>query len=107
MDKQIKTIISGLAISGVGMLLSPLFFDKVIVVINMLVFIGFTVAGMAKILESKGITIKDLDSTIEKKMSQSYQEKQYGSFFLYTSLRPLIMMILIVSCLYMVTFLIF
>lgn len=107
MDKQMKTIATGLAVSGISMFLVPLFFDKIMVVINMLIFIGFTIAGMAKIFKSKGITIKDLDMTIEKKMSQSYQEKQYGSFFLYTSVRPLIMVALIVSCLYMITFLVF
>lgn len=107
MDKQMKTIIKGLIISGIGILIVPLFFDKIMVVINMLVFIGFTIAGMSKVFEAKGISIKDLDNTIEKRMSQSYQEKQYGNFLLYTSIRPLIMVALIISCLYMITFLVF
>lgn len=107
MDKQMKTIVTGLAVSGLGMLLVPLFFDKVMVVINMLAFIGFTIAGMMKVFEAKGITIKDLDGALDEKMAQSYNQKQYANFFLYTSIRPLIMVALIVSCLYMITFLVF
>lgn len=107
MDKKMKTIITGLIVSGTGMLLTPLFFNKLVVVINMLVFIGFVVAGMAQIFESRGINIKDLDSFVEQKISQSYQEKQYTNFFLYTSIRPIVMISLVVSLLYMITFLIF
>lgn len=107
MDKQMKTIATGLAVSGISMFLVPLFFNKIMVVINMLIFIGFTIAGMAKIFKSKGITIKDLDCALDNKMAQSYNQKQYANFFLYTSIRPLIMVALIVTCLYMITFLIF
>lgn len=107
MNKQMKMILYGLSITGIGMVLVPIFFDKVIVVINILAFISFAIVGMMKIFESKGITLKDLDMKIEKRMSQSYQEKQYANFFMYTSIRPLVMILLIISCLYMITFLIF
>ena len=107
MDKHTKVIMSGLAISGAGILFVPLLFDKTMIVINMLIFIGFTVAGMMKVFESKGVTIKDLDGALDKKMAQSYKQKQYANFFLYTSIRPLIMVALIAVFLYMITFLIF
>lgn len=107
MYKKMNTIQIGLIISGVGMILTPLLANKVLIIINTLLFIGFVIGNMAQIFESRGITIKDLDAIIEQKISQSYQEKQYGSFFLYTSIRPTIMISLIVSFLYMITFLVF
>lgn len=107
MDKKIKTIQTGLIISGLGMVLTPLFANKVLIIINTLIFIGFVIANMMQIFESRGLTLKDLDTIIEQKMSQSYQEKQYANFFLYTSIRPIIMISLVVSFLYMITFLIF
>lgn len=97
----------GILTSGLCLLITPLFLDKVFIVINFLIFLSFLIIKTKTFLASKNITIKQLDSNIDKKISLYYQEKRYINLAFYSAIRPLILFFIIFSFLSIIIFLIF
>lgn len=106
MNKEEKIVRWGITVSGLGALCSALFLNKYTSAFNMLVFVCFSIILITRKLQLKGISLKDLDVTIESKMNSSYQEKNYALFALYALIRPIIMCGLITIAFYTLAFLI-
>lgn len=107
MNKEQKVIISGMFISGLGLLCSSLFNDKSIIALNLLVFISSSAIVLSNFMKNKGITLKELDSYLDEKMNKNYEQKKYKEFALYAIIRPLIFVMISLIFLYILLFLIF
>ena len=76
MNKEQKFILSGMFISGLGLLCSSLFNDKSIIALNLLVFMSCSIIVLSNIMKSKGLTLKELDLYLDEKMNKNYEEKK-------------------------------
>lgn len=107
MKEKNKIIIAGLIITGLGALLTPTFESKFLILTNTLAFVGFLYAGMITIAQNKGISLEDIDKSIESKIAESKKEENYLKLAGYLSVRPIVMVGIIAIGLYLLSFLFF
>ena len=107
MNKEKRIALSGMCISGAGLLFSSIFTDKSIIALNLLVFISCSIIILTRFMEEKNINIKDLDLLLDEKMNKSYKDKKYFEFGLYSAIRPLLLTLLTILAIYLVLFLVF
>lgn len=90
MREKGKLIKMGIIITGLGIFATPLSSSKLVVVFNMMAFVGLLWIGTMELIENKGLSIEDFDKLIDKQIIKGQKEGNYLKVILYTSIRPLI-----------------
>lgn len=107
MNERSKIIIAGIVITGLGTLITPVYANKLLTILNMIAFVGFVGAGIADTSQRKGISIEDFDKSIERQIAESKREEKYGKMVMYSSVRPMLMIGIVFLVIYSLSFLFF
>lgn len=107
MENKNLLLIFGLAITGIGIAFPIEGMDRSMTLINVLLFIFFSYAGVIEIFNQKGISLKDFDTKIDKYILEGKEENDYKKIILYSSVRPIIMVALIILAINILSFLVF
>ena len=94
MSDKNKLLFGGFIVSSIGMLLTPLFANKFLLIFTSLAFIHLSTYGILEVVKIKGISFEDIDQMLDAKILESKQSNNIVKMVLYYSIRPLIMLAL-------------
>ena len=107
MENKNLLLILGIAITGLGIVFPIEGMDKSMILTNVILFILLSYAGVIEVSNQKGVSLKDFDVKIDKYIAEGKEENDYKKIILYSSIRPLIMVALIILSVNILSFLVF